>query len=646
MKFINKYLPNYLKYLILIYLLGILFFTIFRLVFVFASKDLLPQNFNNYILSAFEIGWRFDTVISCFLLAIPFLFLSFSNLIKFSSKVFYKTITIFTSLVFVLAFLLCATDIPYFKYNFSRLTVAIFNWVDTPGMMFQLIFSETMYIIYFIMFVVIAVLFVLLFRLISRKTLLNIKSEEKINIPVKIIYILLFAFVFFMGMRGRIDSPIKEGHACVSTNAFINQIGLNPVFTFAKSFINKISFINEKLALSEVKRYLNVPANNKFGSPIARAVVPDSSYKKMNVVIVIMESMTANNLKRFGNKNNITPNLDSLANNGLSFDNIWSAGKHTSNGVYSTLFAFPAIWSVRPTSNTERTVYSGFPGVLKQNGYNTIYFTNHGTSFDNIGEFLPANYFDKIISQSDYPQEKIVGMYGVPDHVMFEKGIETLTKLSHNKVPFFAAFMTTSNHEPYIIPENILFKPKNNPIEKQIVEYSDWSIGYFMQMASKQSWFDSTIFVFIADHGALVGENKYSIPLSFHHIPFIVYSPKLFKYKQFESLGGQIDVFPTVLGLLNVKYVNNTFGINLLKEKRPYIYFSEDNKLVCLNNDYMYVFSKEKEESLFKLSGNDLSNCYLGKKTVADSLKKYMFTMLQVTQWMIEHKQTDVINSK
>ncbi|MBI5540381.1 MAG: sulfatase-like hydrolase/transferase [Bacteroidia bacterium] len=646
MKQILKYIPQYLRYLLGMYFLGVLIFTIFRIFFVYSSKELLPDfaDVNSYLAKAFAIGWRFDTVISCYILVFPFIVLSVLNMFNANSLITIRIIKFLTALIFIFAFMLCAVDIPYFKYNFSRLTVAVFNWVDTPDMMVKFIFSEFIYIVYLFVFIIIAIVFSLLAKYIRIKTLLKAYSEEKQSLVIKIIFFVVIGFVLFNGMRGRTSAPIKEGNACVSSNAFINQIGLNPVFTFVKSMMNKIVFMDDKLALVEVRRYLNITDFDKFDSPIARRVIPDSLLKKRNIVIVIMESMTADNLSRFGNKYNITPNIDSLANNGYSFDNIWSAGKHTSNGVYSTLYSYPGIWSLRSTTNVERTVYSGFPGVLKQLGYSTTYFTNHGTSFDNIGEFLPENHFDRIISQGDYSQDKIVGMYGVPDHVMFEKGIEVLSELSQGNRPFFATFMTTSNHGPYIIPDGISFKAKTNKIEKQIIEYADWSIGYFMQMASKQPWFDSTVFVFTGDHGAITGNNKYIIPLSFHHVPFIIYSNELITESKADPiLGGQIDIFPTSMGVLNVSYVNNTFGINLFKEKRDYIYFSEDNKLVCLNSDFMYVFSKEKEESLFKLKGNDVSNCIEKNKNIADSMKKYMFVMLQSTQWMIEHKKTNVI---
>ncbi len=628
------------------YFISILFFTVFRIIFVYTSKELLPDlsDLNYYLISAFEVGWRFDTVISCYILAFPFLVLSFLNLFKINSLITIRIIKFLTALIFIFAFMLCAVDIPYFKYNFSRLTVAVFNWVDTPEMMIQLMFSEFSYVIYLMLFIVISILFSIVAKYIRIKTISKNISEEKFSVTIKLIYFLLIAFAVFMGMRGRKSAPIKEGNACVSTNAFVNQIGLNPVFTFAKSMMNKIEFMDDKIALSEVKRYFNNEAKNKYDSPIARLVLADSVFKRYNVVVIIMESMTANNLKRFGNIYNITPTIDSLANNGLSFDNIWGAGKHTSNGVYSTLYSFPGIWSRRSTTNVERAVYSGFPGVLKQKGYSTTYFTNHGTSFDNIGEFLPENHFDRIVSQGDYPQNKIVGMYGVPDHVMFEKGIEVLSELAQSQKPFFATFMTTSNHGPYIIPDGIKFKPKKGPIERQIIEYADWSIGYFMEMASKQPWFDSTVFIFTGDHGAITDNNKYIIPLSFHHIPFIIYSTdKSTESKAYSILGGQIDIFPTVMGYLNASYVNNTFGINLFNEKREFIYYSEDNKLVCMNNEYMFVFSKEREENLFKLKGNDVSNCIEANKGIADSMKKYMFVMLQSTQWMIEHKKTNVI---
>ena len=136
--------------------------------------------------------------------------------------------------------------------------------------------------------------------------------------------------------------------------------------------------------------------------------------------------------------------------------------------------------------------------------------------------------------------------------------------------------MTASDHGPYIIPE--YFKPKPNDLTKQIVEYADWSIGKFISNAKKKRWFENTIFVFISDHGTALSP-VYEMPLNYHHSPLIILSPNILEEsKTYSQIGGQIDVFPTIMGLLNFTYLNNTFGMDLLKAKRPFIYFSADDK--------------------------------------------------------------------
>ena len=184
---------------------------------------------------------------------------------------------------------------------------------------------------------------------------------------------------------------------------------------------------------------------------------------------------------------------------------------------------------------------------------------------------------------------------------MFEFVVE---KLNNKTNPFFATIMTASDHGPYIIPE--YFKPKNNDIKKQIVEYADWSLKKFIKLAEKTPWFDNTIFVFIADHGAAINV-KYTMPLNYHHSPLIFFAPKILNNKIINDIGGQIDVYPTIMGLLNIEYINNTFGIDLLKEKRKYIYFCADDKFGVLDSTF-YFIETDNNKFLYKYRQKDLTN--------------------------------------
>jgi phosphoglycerol transferase MdoB-like AlkP superfamily enzyme len=290
---------------------------------------------------------------------------------------------------------------------------------------------------------------------------------------------------------------------------------------------------------------------------------------------------------------------------------------------------------------TEIPIYTGFSNTLKNFGYQNIYFTTHDEQFDNVSGFLHANGFDKIVSQKDYPSSAILSTLGVPDHYMFNFSIPLLNQLNNNKKAFFAAFMTASDHGPYIIPDNIPFKPKQNDMREGIVEYADWAISQFVTDVSNQKWFDNTIFVFLADHGSVIGSNIYDMPLTYNHIPLIVYAPKLIKEsKSIDEFGGQIDVYPTIMGLLGYSYVNNTAGIDLLNEKRPYMYFSADDKIGCVNDSLFYIYRTNGKESLFKYKKEETKDYIADYKHIAIEMRNYAFANFQASQWMISNKKT------
>ena len=615
--FLSK-IPIQIRYIGSIYLIGIMFFTLFRFVLFFTEikqLQILPDKFT-LISKAFFMGWRFDTVISGYLLFFPLLILCIASFFRFNKTLLYKIIHVFLFIVYVLAFLICAIDIPFFNYYFSRLTIVVLSWMQNASFGFKMIFEEMSYLIYLFVFIAVCTAFYFSFSFIKRRIIKDVNDivhENKIRYFIKLfLFSLLTLAIMFLGIRGRIEkkSPIRVGTAYFSSYAFPNQLGLNPVFTFIQSYLDKINPENESLHLMDEKQaiynanqYMNIPDGN---TPFVREIKGNEQPLNANVVLVIMESMSANKMARYGNTKYLTPFLDSLASVNYCFDNFYSAGIHTFNGIFSTLFSYPALLKQHPMNGTVIPQFTGLSNTLKDFGYQNIYITTHDEQFDNVSGFLHANGFDKIISQKDYPSSKVLSTLGVPDHYMFEYAIPVLNDMYAHQKPFFATFMTASDHGPYIIPEDIDFKPKNKNIHEGIVEYADWAIRHFMDIASRQTWFDNTIFVFLADHGGVVGTNVYDMPISYNHIPLIVYAPKLLKITQaIQNFGGQIDVYPTIMGLLGYKYVNNTPGVDLLKEYRPFMFFSADDKIGCTNQEFFYVYRTNGNESLYKYKNQD-----------------------------------------
>ncbi len=640
---LSRILPLQIKYICLVYLFMVVIFTFYRFIMLgINNTELQSVEESSLLLQAMLMGLRFDTVTVCYILLLPLLILFACSIFKLDfpkGRGLYKGIHMFILVISLLAIFVSTVDLPYFKYFFQRFSVQAFEWLDSPKFVFKMIVEEISYIGFIFVFIAFGVFFWWIMRKIFRATLQKISAQNFVTRHYHLKNTLGFLLVLvlcFVGQRGRLaeKSPIRVGTAYFSNNAFINQLGLNPNFTLIKSIEEKTSKKNKSLDLMDEKTaidFVTKEYKDMYSNPIGeREFVFDKG--KTNVILVIMESMTAQNLKNFNSNSNLTPNLDSLLKNGVSYENVYTAGIHTYNGVYSTLFGMPALLD---RHSMKRTIIpkmqGGLASVLKQNNYTTHYFTTHDDQFDNIGGFLSANDFQQIVSQKHYPSKEIKSTLGVPDHIMFRRAIKEINSYDKNK-PFFVTLLTTSNHGPYIFPEGIDLRYKSKNVKSKIIEYADWAIGDFMQRASKEKWFKNTLFVFVADHGKKKTKTTlYPMPLEYHHSPLIFYNPYYLEAKKDYNLGLQIDVDAMICSYLGIDN-RQTMGLAFDLYKRKYDYFSADNKIGVLDNELFYIWDRNGKEYLFKYKKGvkDKKN-YIKSPIYKDKykeMKRYAFAML------------------
>ncbi len=592
---------------------------------------------------SFFMGWRFDTVISGYLLAIPLVLLTILAVLKIEKSGFYRVIASFLGVLYSISFVGTVINIPYFHYFADHLTTVALIWFNTPDFVFSMIFDNAAYV-----FLILLSLFFLYcyFRILRRWRIAILEPTDSEHKWKQILAVsLLVMGVTFLGIRGRIEvkSPIRVGTASFSNYALPNQLGLNPMFTFVRSWIDdrkpenqQLRYMDDQVAIDNVRRYLNI-RDTKYKSPIARNVEPvrDSLPNELNVVVIMLESMSAQKMGRYGHPLKLTPFLDSLATVSQTFDSVYTAGIHTFNGLYSTLYGYPALMRQHLMDVVTIPRYTGLPITLKDNGYQTIHFMTHDPQFDNVAGFFSTNGYETIISKGDFPKEQVMSTLGVPDHYMFDFAVPRLNALHEKGKPFFASFMTTSDHVPYIIPDDLPYTPRDLKSNLQIIEYVDWSLRRFFSNASKEEWFENTLFVIQADHGQYV-HSTYDMPLSYHHTPFIVYCPKMFtKPTSYGKLGLQIDSYATIMGLLNFPYVNNTLGIDLFEETRPFAYFSADNKYGVLDHKHYLVVRQDDNKSLYKYLDRETTNYYDENINLTNQMRSYSESMTHVAQWMI-----------
>lgn len=573
-----------LLYLLTIHIGALLFFFLFRFILFVSTGHQFSGNIQNNIALqaiAFIKGVWFDNVIACYVLLLPLVVLWVAGICNYTAKWLYRSTAAYFITLYSLAFIISAANIPYFSYFFKTINSSIYNWFGYGATTAGMIFGETSF--YFPIFLGLVSILIsgwgitassAYFYRLSIKVPNTVSSIQRISVfitGVACIGLCLF------GIRGRMGyNPIKVSQAYYCEDPFLNQLGVNPVFNLLTSTLDDnrkenryLHLMPEQEAIEEVQQLLGRKGITQI-SPIAREIKQSADTTTFrNVVLIFMESMSANLMESFGSNKSLTPFLDSLYHQSLSFSHFYSSGIHTNHGMYSTLYSFPAIMKRNAMKGSVIPVYSGLPTILKDNGYQNLFFMTHESQYDNMNAFFRTNGFDEIYAQENYPAEKVVNSFGVQDDFLYQYALPILNKKATSGRPFFTVLLSISNHPPYIIPD--YFKPHSDKPEDQIVEYADWSIKQFITEAEKQPWFDNTIFVLLGDHGKLVDSPESEIPQSYNHIPLMIYG-KGIQPEIRAQFGGQIDVAPTLLGLLNIGYIQNNFGINLLKEQRPCIY--------------------------------------------------------------------------
>lgn len=639
-----------LLYLFTIHIVALAFFFLFRFILFVSTDYQFPENIQNDIALqsvAFLKGLWFDNVIACYLLLLPLAVLWIAGICNYTSKWLYKSTAIYFILFYSLSFIISAANIPYFGYFFKIINSSIFNWFGYGATTAGMVFGETS----FYLPIALGIASLLLFgwgslALSSYFYRLSLQAPCRTNAISRISTFVIGAACIglcLFGIRGRMGyNPIKVSQAYYCEDPFLNQIGVNPVFNLLTSTLDDhrkenrhLHLMPEHEAITTVQQLLNREGIPDI-SPIAREIKQPSAPKPKNVVLIFMESMSANLMKSFGSTKNLTPFLDSLYHQSLSFSRFYSAGIHTNHGMYATLYSFPAIMKRNAMKGSVIPVYSGLPTVLKDNGYQNLFFMTHESQYDNMNAFFRTNGFDEIYAQENYPSEKVVNSFGVQDDFLYQYALPILNKKAESGTPFFTVLLSISNHPPYVIPD--YFKPVSEKPEDQIVEYADWSIKQFMTEARQQPWFDNTIFVLLGDHGKLVGSPDSEIPQSYNHIPLMIYG-KGIQAEIKDEFGGQVDVAPTLLGLLNISYIQNNFGVDLLKEQRPCMFYTADNLIAARDTAHLYIYSPDsKQEFRYKQTGNAL---HLAEEGPAfEQLKKYCFSMLQSTEHLVKEQKT------
>ena len=283
---------------------------------------------------------------------------------------------------------------------------------------------------------------------------------------------------------------------------------------------------------------------------------------KLNVVVIAEEAFGAEFSKLYGSEQDLTPHFDSYAKQAMWFRHMYASGTRTVRGLEAIAASFPPIPSESILRRPKNERIATWGSVMQKQGYDSSFIYGGYGYFDNMNYFFGNNGFN-VVDRTQIDKVRYENIWGVSDEDLFDRALQYFDDRGASGQPFFSILMTTSNHKPFTFREGVPGVPATGGGRAAGVRYADFALGYFLEEAKKHSWFDNTIFVVVADHGARV-YGKADIPLRTYEIPMMVYAPKHVSPRMIETLTSQIDVAPTVLGLLGLEYEAPFFGSNVL----------------------------------------------------------------------------------
>lgn len=605
------------------------------------------------VLPAFLRGLWFDNVVGCYILVLPLVVLFVAAVFGCYHRALRRGAAIWFGVLYMAVFAVSAANVPYFQYFFKNINSGIFEWFGYAETTAGMVIGEKSYIYYIAAFFFASGGYASWVYFAERRFSRMIASAPADGrslscVAIKLAATVAVAGLCVLGIRGRLGyNPIKVSEAYYCNDPFLNQLGISPAFNLLTSSLDDMRKENRELklmpyseAVEKSRKYLGcdtvlaADSVNVLRRHISAAGVVS---EKPNVVIILMESMSAAFMSRSGLYSGLTPVLDSIYDNSLAFANFYSAGIHTNHGLMASLYSFPALMKRNLMKGTVTPRKTGIPTVLKANGWHNMFFMTHEAQYDNMNAFLRTNGYDDVFSQENYPTEEVVNSFGVSDRFLFRYAIDQIDRACSKGKPFMATLLTVSNHPPYVIPD--WFHPASAAPETQIVEYADRSVGEFLNDARQREWYGNTVFVLMADHGKIVGNVDSELPQSYNHIPLMMFGPGI-EHRVYSGLGMQVDFMPTLLSVLGISYDYDGFGHNLLSEHRDKVFYSADDQIVARDSSGFYIY----------YPGSGRGVCYetpvgggqpreTGMNNRFAALKDYAFSMIQTAEYIYRRQK-------
>ncbi len=549
-------------------LFWVLLFDIGRILFSLHNWDKLQKvPFSEWLL-AFIYSLRLDLATAAFLSMLPLLFI----VMWFVRPRRWTKIACYT--IIFIEVLICAMihggEInAYTEWN-HKLTTRVFNHLLNPDEVVRTAdYSMTLW------FFVYAILESTIGFFMMKKLFPFQSTDDKLNNAIKLPLALGFVLVFgsgfvVLGRGGTQQIPINTDSAYYSKDYVANDLSVNSIYFFAKSFLlynrSEKGALFPELTTEESKKNLS----DFFNTPKTNALkVLDS--ERPNLVFIILESWTAKAIGSLSGEEGATPNFDALTKQGLLFSSIYATGGTSEIGNSSIFSGYPALPEISISMQPEKN--RKIPAInqdLKKIGYSSHYLFSGDLKYGNIGGYFIDHGFDSVEDENNFPSGLKRGKLNYYDEDLYR---QVIMKINRIKGPFLFCAFTGSTHSPYDYPQKGTKKWAGTEADfMSSVYYADACLKDFIRQCKKQKWYKNTLFVLVADHGHASPTVQDPNLGAYFHVPLLFFGEPLkkeFRGKKIETLGSQADIAATLLQQMHLSTEHYHWSKDLLNPNCP-----------------------------------------------------------------------------
>lgn len=588
----------------------LIYFGLARLIFIIYNLDFIRLEDAGLleIVSPFYYAIHLDLATVCYFMMLPFLLLLIQSL---WAHPFLNILNqIYTGFAIAVYSLITAGELGIYPEWKTKLTYKALKYLQHPAEVYQSA-SGTTFLGLIFLFLVLSVTGYWIYH----KFFFVRIRYQKPNYIFSTLFLCITPSILIIGARGGLQQiPINQSESYFSDKNILNLAAVNNAFNlYISIFENKKNFgINPFIKYDMKDAALRVESVYKPLKDTSFLVLKNP---RPNIVILILESWSADLIESLGGKPGITPEFHQLEQEGLLFDNIYADGERSEQAMASILAGFPA----HPISSltVQPDKFSKVPTLtqtLKSQGYSSSFYFGGQLIYGNIKAFIHYNGFDRIREVYDFGEEIPKGKLGVHDEFVLTRQYE---ELNQEKEPFFSVLFTLSSHSPYDQPlQNGL---KWDLAEKQYVNsvfYTDKCLGDYFRKVKNEPWYDNTLFILVADHSHNSYYNWPSFSPKFFRIPMLWIGgvlKKEFSGEKIGKIGSQSGIIGTLLPQLGLENNKFRWSKNLLNPYTPeFAFFSLDNGFGYVQEQGYFVYdtsldryheislSQEHEESFRK----------------------------------------------